>query len=76
MSEVNKEDGVEPRVVIGPHPLGGIQVAVKAVDGESLATRIDLPEATILVAHLNALISMMFQSMYAQAMSEPKLKVR
>lgn len=58
---------VEPRVILSPHPLGGIQVTVRSADGNSLSTRIDLPEATILLAHLQAIITMMFQSMYAQA---------
>lgn len=69
MSEEKVENPEEqgPRVQLSPHPLGGISVVVRDPAGEVLATRIDLPEATILSAHLDALITMAFQSMYAQA---------
>ena len=63
--EVSKEQG--PRVQLQPHPLGGIAVIVRDPAGDVLATRIDLPEATILAAHLDALITMAFQAMYAEA---------
>ena len=56
-----------PRVQIGPHALGGIQVVVRDPQGQVLATRIDLPEATILYSHLGALITLAFQEMYLQA---------
>lgn len=65
-----EREKTEPRVTLSPHPLGGIQVGVKSPDGDSLTTRIDLPEATILAAHLQAIITMMFQSMYVQAAEE------
>lgn len=69
MEEENMEnpEGIEPRVNIGPHPLGGIAVTVRDPAGDTLQTRIDLPEACILYAHLGALLTMGFQTMYAQA---------
>lgn len=63
---VNSESN-EPRVQLGPHPLGGIAVSVRDPAGETLQTRIDLPEAAILYAHLGALMTMGFQTIYAQA---------
>lgn len=64
------EENQAPRIQISPHPLGGIQVLARDPAGETLVTRIDLPEATILVSHLQALITMAFQTMYAQAVAE------
>ena len=63
----DEQDSRSPRVQISPHPLGGIAVLARDAQGNTLATRIDLPEATILVSHLQALITMSFESMYAQA---------
>lgn len=67
MAEENEVQEQEPRVNLGPHPLGGIAVSVRDPAGETLQTRIDLPEAAMLYAHLGALIGMGFQTLYAQA---------
>jgi hypothetical protein len=61
------EDGA-PRVNVSPHQLGGIRVSVRGADGTVTEARIELPEASILAHHLDALINMSFQSMYARAM--------
>jgi len=71
--EVREEQQNEPRVQIGPHPLGGIAVTARGPSGDVVTSRIDLPEATILMAHLQSLITMMFQSMYAQAAQQSNL---
>lgn len=55
-----------PSVLVSPHPLGGIQVITRGRDGTTVRARIDIPEAAMLVAHLNTLITMAFQTMYFQ----------
>jgi len=66
--EQDEQDGQRiPRVQLSPHPLGGLSVIVRDPQGQTLATRIDLPEATILYSHLGALITMAFNEMYVQA---------
>jgi hypothetical protein len=60
------EQPVGSPVMIGPHPLGGIQLVARGVDGEQVAVRLDVQEAAIHVAHMQALLTMMFESVYAQ----------
>lgn len=62
--EVDPSDPRIPRVLVQPHPLGGIQIAVRGADGTITPTRIEMPEATLLAAHLQALITMGFSGMY------------
>ncbi len=67
VEEEGAEDGQRlPRVVLAPHPLGGITVGVRTHEGEIVTTRIDLPEATLLVSHLTALNTMAFSTIYQQ----------
>ena len=60
------EQPQSPRVMVGPHQLGGIEVIARDAAGDTISTRIDIPEAAMLVAHLNALLTMAFQTIYAQ----------
>lgn len=55
------------KVLVGPHPLGGMRFAVwDREKGSYVEQRIDLPEAAIFYAHLGALLTMTFQTVYAQ----------
>jgi len=55
------------KVVIGPHPLGGIRLGVwDRGQGRYVEQRIDLPESSMLLVHLQALVTMTFQTIYAQ----------
>lgn len=55
------------KVMIGPHPLGGLKIAVWDREHSTYAEqRIDIDEAVILNAHLGALVTMAFQTAYAQ----------
>ena len=65
--QTTEEGRVPERVQISPHPLGGFQVQIRDVEGETHKTRIELQEAALLVSHMQALIGMMFQQMYMEA---------
>lgn len=55
------------KVLVGPHPLGGIRFAVwDRQQSTYVEQRIDIPEAAMLNAHLGALLTMAFQTIYAQ----------
>ena len=55
------------KVLVGPHPLGGIRFAVwDRQQSTYVEQRIDIPEAAMLDAHLSALLTMAFQTIYAQ----------
>lgn len=56
-----------PPVMLMPHELGGIKLVARGADGSVAISRLELPEAAILLTHLNALITMMYQTHYAQA---------
>lgn len=59
-----------PPVMVGPHALGGIQLIARDVAGNVVQTRMDLNEAAIVLVHMNALMTMMFQAMYHQAAAQ------
>jgi hypothetical protein len=55
------------KVLVGPHPLGGLRFAVwDREQGTYVEQRIDIPEASMLHSHLGALLTMAFQTIYAQ----------
>lgn len=55
------------KVQVGPHPLGGIRVAVWDREQSTyVEQRIDIPDAAILFTHLSALLTMAFQTIYAE----------
>lgn len=57
----------QQKVLVGPHPLGGLRFAVwDRAQGTYVEQRIDIPEAAMLNAHLGALLTMAFQTIYAQ----------
>jgi hypothetical protein len=57
----------QQKVLVGPHPLGGLRFAVwDRQQGTYVEQRIDIPEAAMLNAHLGALLTMAFQTIYAQ----------
>lgn len=63
----------QQKVLVGPHPLGGIRFAVwDREQGTYVEQRIDLPEASMLFAHIQALITMTFQTVYAQQAAAAK----
>jgi hypothetical protein len=64
------EEMTGPPVMVGPHPLGGIQLIARDRAGETVSVRLDLTEASMLSVHLNALMTMMFSQMYAQAVAQ------
>src|SRR5438045_652103 len=64
--EENVADPDQQGVFVGPHVLGGIQVITRGLDGTTAVARIDLQEAALLIAHLSALTTMTFQTVYAQ----------
>ena len=61
-----------PNVTLGPHPLGGIQITARQFDGTIAQARINLEEAAMVAAHLNALITMGFNAIYAQQYKEAR----
>jgi hypothetical protein len=64
-----EEDGL-PRVMVKPHQLGGIGVVVRGADGTVAEGRINVNEAALIAAHLQALITMAFGTAYNAAAAE------
>lgn len=57
----------QQKVMLGPHPLGGIRFGVwDRGQATYVEQRIDLQEAAMLLVHLQALVTMTFQTIYAQ----------
>ncbi len=67
-NEEQRESGKQmPRVQVSPHPLGGVSVLARDPEGNQLVTRIELSEATFLIGHLQAIVTMTFQQAYMEA---------
>lgn len=74
MEEENVE--VTPSLQFGPHPLGGIEARLRDRDGTTVAIRMDVSDAANAIAHLQALVTMAFQTAYAQMiMAEQNNKI-
>jgi hypothetical protein len=59
-----------PAVQVGPHPLGGILVRARGADDSVVLSRILINEASDLVSHLQALITMAYANMYNEAQQQ------
>lgn len=58
-----------PAAIAAPHELSGIRLLIRSREEDGIKmreTRLDIPEAAVLVVHLQALITMAFNSVYAQ----------
>lgn len=75
LSEENKEsvDELSAAVQVGLHPLGGIAIHVKKLDGEEVKARLSIQEAWQVAGALTANTSVIVASMYAQAAQEAAL---
>lgn len=60
----------QSRVAVSFHPLGGVGISVRSVDGTEADALLDVNELSTLIVHLTALATMQYQAMYAQAMQD------
>jgi hypothetical protein len=68
MSE-HEEEFAGPSAAAAPHELGGIKLVIRSREEDGIVmreTRLDIGDAAMLVAHLQALITMAFQTVYVQ----------
>jgi hypothetical protein len=71
MSEVNEEvQEIEAGVLVRPHRLGGLELVARDVQGTEVSVRLGLEQAAVLNGSLQAHITMLFQSFYAQMAAE------
>lgn len=69
LDELSDEGYVGPPAMAAPHELGGIKLAIRSreEDGVKLReTRLDVNDAAMLIVHLQALTTMLFNTMYVQ----------
>lgn len=68
MSE-QEEEFVGLSAMVSPHELGGIKLMIRSREEDGIAmreTRLDISEAAMLASHLQALITMAWQTVYAK----------
>lgn len=73
MSEENVEQDegqVEAGVLVRPHRLGGLELVARDLQGTEVSVRLGLEQAAVLNGSLQAHITMLFQSFYAQMAAE------
>jgi len=69
LEEMDQDEYQGPSAMAAPHELGGIRLLVRSreEDGVKLReTRLDISEAAMLATHLQALITLAFNTVYAQ----------
>lgn len=69
LKEIEDDEYVGPSAMVAPHELGGIKLVIRSreEDGAKMReVRIDIDEAAMLIAHLQALITMAFNTIYAR----------
>lgn len=70
--QVNEEQESEvgAGVLVRPHRLGGLELVARDVQGTEVSVRLGLEQAAVLNGSLQAHITMLFQSFYAQMAQE------
>lgn len=80
MTDEEREEklrGFNPALQFGPHVLGGIEARLTDREGNQTSARLTIEDAAVALVHLQALITMAFQTAYAQmaAMEQAQSKI-